>query len=235
MALYGQLLGAMVVLLGLTLISCVESGDPRDQGGSAQPTTVTSLVEPAPKSPSAQPTTVTSSVEPSPKPPSAQLTTGTPTVQPRPTPLPKQRETAVQTVEPLATPPPLPRLSIEYDGRTYYGRQGSYCWPVSVDSSVCAERVRWMGFDGAPSLVVNQGDEVSVSVESDESSVGQVMAQVLKVESTVPVVTLGEEVYSVPAAGVMEINLPPDVYFLHAFYKSPLGDVSYEFKLEVVE
>ncbi len=216
MALYGQLLGAMVVLLGLTLVSCVESGDPRDQ------------VRPA------QPTTVTSSVEPSPKPPPAQLTTGTPTVQPRPTPLPKQRETAVPAVEPLV-PPPLPRLSIEYDGRTYYGRQGSYCWPVSVDSSVCAERVRWMGFDGAPSLIVKQGDEVSVSVESDESSLGQVMAQVLRVESTVPVVTLGEEVYSVPAAEVMEINLPPDVYFLHAFYKSPLGDVSYEFKLEVVE
>ena len=142
---------------------------------------------------------------------------------------------AVPTVEPLATPPPLPRLSIEYDGRTYYGKQGSHCWPVSVGSGACAEHVGWMGFDRAPSVVVKQGDEVSVSVESDESSLGQVMAEVLMVESTMPVVTLGEKVYSVPAAEVVEFNLPPGVYFLRAFYQSPLGDVSYAFKLEIVE
>ena len=92
-----------------------------------------------------------------------------------------------------------------------------------------------MGFDRAPSVVVKQGDEVSVRVESDESSLGQVMAEVLMVESTMPVVTLGEKVYSVPAAEVVEFNFPPGVYFLSAFYQSPLGDVSYEFKLEIVE
>ena len=205
------------MLLGIAVVSCAESGDPRDQGRPAQPTTATLAAEP------------------SPKPPPAQLTTVTPTVQPLPTPLPKQRETAVPTVGPLATPPPLPRLSIEYDGRTYYGRQGSYCWPVSVNSSVCAERVRWMGFDSAPSLVVKQGGEVSVVIESDESNLGQVVAEVLTIKSTVPVVTLGEEVYSTLAEEGVEFNLPPDVYFLHAFYKSPLGDVSYEFKLEIVE
>ena len=61
------------------------------------------------------------------------------------------------------------------------------------------------------------------------------MVQVLTVESTVPVVTLDQEVYSTVAGEGVEFNFTPDVYFLQTFYKSQLGDVSYGFKLEIVE
>ena len=208
---------ASAVLLSMAFVSCVRSGDLRDEGMPAQQTTAASTGEP------------------SSTPPSVQLQTVTPTVEPLPSPLPKQPKTAVPTVEPLATPPPLPRVSIEYDGRTYYGRQGSSCWPVSVNSSLCADRAGWIAFDRAPSLVVKRGDGVSVILESYESRLGVVVVQVFTVESTVPVVMRGEEVYSTVAGEGMALNLPPDVYYLSAFYKSRLGDVSYGFKLEIVE
>ena len=93
----------------------------------------------------------------------------------------------------------------------------------------------WVGFDRAPSLVVMRGDGVSVILESYESRPGVVVVQVFTVESTVPIMIQGEEVYSTVAEEGVALNLPPNVYYLSAFYKSRLGDVSYGFKLEIVE
>ena len=208
---------ACTVLLTMALVSCSRTGDLRDEGISAQHTMVSS------------------STELSSTPAPVRLTVVTSTVESRLTPLPKQRATAVPTAQPLVTRKPLPQVAIEYHGRTFYGRQGSYCWPMSANSSVCADRVGWIGFDRAPSIVVKQGDEVSVIVKSDESKLGQVIVQVFTVESTVPVVTRGEEILATVAGDGVEFNLPPDVYFLQAFYKSSLGDVSYGFKLEIIE
>ena len=115
------------------------------------------------------------------------------------------------------------------------GRQGSYCWPVSANSSICVDKIGWEGFDRAPALSVKRGDELSVVVTSDESSPGEVQVQVYTVQSTEPFLRPGEEVYGAAAGEGITLDMEPGVYFLSAFYKSNLGDVSYAFKLEMVD
>ena len=137
---------------------------------------------------------------------------------------------------PGATPPPaLPSVAIEYGGSTHYGRQGSYCWPVTANSTACVDKIGWEDFDTAPAVSVKRGDELSVVVTTDESNPGEVQVQVYTVEETEPFLAPGDEVYSSPAGEGTTLDLEPGVYFLSAFYKSGLGDVSYGFKLEMVD
>ena len=86
---------------------------------------------------------------------------------------PEARVTAVPPQEPGPTPPAVPRVSIEHGGGVHYGRQGSYCWPVSANSSICANKIGWEDFDSAPALSVKRGDELSVVVSTDETSPGE--------------------------------------------------------------
>ena len=137
---------------------------------------------------------------------------------------------------PGATPPPaLPSVAIGYDGAVHNGRQGSYCWPVTANNSVCVDKIGWEDFESAPAVSVKQGDELSVVVTSDESNPGEVQVQVYTVESTDPFLLPGNEVYSRPAGEGITLDIEPGTYFLSAFYKSRLGDVSYGFKLEMVD
>ena len=122
-------------------------------------------------------------------------------------------------------------VSIEYGGSLHYGRQGSYCWPVSANSSACVDKIGWEDFDSASALLVKRGDEISVVVSTDESSPGEVTVQVLTIERTEPYLRPGDQVYSGRADEGVKLDLPPGDYFLNAFYKSRLGDVSYGFKL----
>ena len=55
------------------------------------------------------------------------------------------------------------------------------------------------------------------------------------VEGTEPFLVPGNEVYSSPAGEETALDLEPGVYFLSVFYKSGLGDVSYGFKVEMVD
>ena len=59
--------------------------------------------------------------------------------------------------------------------------------------------------------------------------------QVYTVEGTEPSLRPGDEVYSGAASEGVKLDLPAGVHFLSTFYKSRLGDVSYGFKLEMVE
>ena len=93
----------------------------------------------------------------------------------------------------------------------------------------------WEDFDSAPALSVKRGDELSVVVSTGEASPGEVQIWVLTVLETEPFLRPGEQVYSAPAGEGTNLDLPVGVYFLNAFYKSSLGDVSYGFKLEMVE
>ena len=148
--------------------------------------------------------------------------------------------TGATALPPLEAPPALPsqalpRVSIEYGGSVHYGREGSYCWPVSANSGICADKIGWEGFDSAPAVSVKRGDALSVVVTTDESSPGEVHILVYTVVSTEPSLKLGDDVYSSPAAEGTTLDLEPGVYYLTAFYKSKLGDVSYGFKLEMVD
>ena len=144
-----------------------------------------------------------------------------------------QRPTAPVGQSPA--PPPLPWLLIEYDGGLHQGRQDSYCWPLIPNSKVCADAIGWEDFDRAQALMVRRGDEIIVVVETKEGSPGDVTAQVFTVLDTEPELKLGEEVYSAGADQSVTLDLPPDIYFLSLFYKSRAGDISYGFKLEIVD
>ena len=202
-------LAVVAVLLGLTAVSCDST---EDLGGEGAPPPMPSTPFPA--------ATALPAATPDP-------TAATPA-------RPAAKFVAVPTLEPGPTPPAVPWVSIEYGGSVHYGRQGSYCWPVSANSSVCVDKIGWEDFDSAPALEVKRGDELSVVVLTDETSPGEVQVQVYTVQSTEPL-RPGEEVYSAPAGEGTTLDIEPGTYFLSAFYKSRLGDVSYGFKLEVVE
>ena len=54
------------------------------------------------------------------------------------------------------------------------------------------------------------------------------------VRETSPVLRWGEEVYSTDVAEVYGIDLPEGIYFVAAFVKYHIGDVSYGFKVEII-
>ena len=204
-------LALVAVLLSLTAASCAETGNLQDEGPSRAPATplpaATSLAAPAP-SPSAAATPLQ----------------------------PIKRVTLPPLEAPAATQPPaLPTVAIGYDGGVHHGRQGSYCWPVTANNTVCVDKIGWEDFDSAPAVSVKRGGELSVVVTTDESNPGEMQVQVYAVEETEPFLAPGDEVYSSPAGETTTLDLEPGVYFLSAFYKSGLGDVSYGFKLEMVD
>ena len=199
----------VAVTLCLAALSCANSETPRDEGAPSQ-MRATPL-------PAATPL----------KAATASLPAATPA-------RPMTRATVLPPQEPAPTPPPLPLVSIEHGGSVHYGRQGSNCWPVSANSIICGDVV-WEDFDSAPTVSVKRGDELSVVVSTDESSPGEVQVQVFTVKSTEPFLRPGDEVYSSPAGDGTTLDLEPGVYFLSAFYKSGLGDVSYGFRLEMVD
>ena len=203
-------LASIAVLLSLAAVSCAETGDLQDEGPPGAPATPLPAVTPLPAA-----------------------TGGVPAATPA---QPITRVTLPPLEAPAATPPPaLPSIAIEYGGSTHYGRQGSYCWPVTPNSTVCVDKVGWEGFDTAPAVPVKRGDGLSVVVTTDESNPGEVQVQVHTVKETEPFLVHGNEVYSSPAGEETTLDLEPGVYFLSAFYKSGLGDVSYGFKVKMVE
>lgn len=203
-------LALAAVLMSLAAASCGETGSLQDEGPPGAPSTTLPAATPLPAATSSAPAAT----------PAQPIT----------------RVTLPPLEAPGATPPPaLPLVAIEYGGSTHYGRQGSYCWPVTANSSVCVDKIGWEEFDSAPTVTVKRGDQLSVAAISDETRPGEVHVQVFTVGSTEPFLVPGDEVYSSPAGGGTTLDLEPGVYFLSAFYKSGLGDASYGFRLEMVE
>ena len=132
-------------------------------------------------------------------------------------------------------PPPIPHASLEYEGRQYQGERGSYCWPVSQNSSVCADAAWWERFDEQSPVLVKRESGFKVVIAGDEPSAEQVRVEVFTVLETGPRARLGESVHSADVQTVPALDLPPGVYFLSVFLKFELGDVSYGFKIQVVE
>ena len=129
--------------------------------------------------------------------------------------------------------PPIPQAYLEYDSRLNPGWRGSYCWPVSINSTVCSESAGWRDFDNAPTVVINRRDGFKVVIPDDNSSPEQVRLTIFPVVETRPVLRWGEEVYSTDVAEAHGLDLPEGTYFVHAFLKYYVGDVSYGFKLAI--
>ncbi len=132
-------------------------------------------------------------------------------------------------------PPPLPQAFLESGGRRYQGWRGSYCWPVSANSRVCADSAGWSGFDEAPTVRMKPGNGFRIVVVGNDSGPDQVRVVVFTVLETKPILTRGESVYSIDVGEVPALDLPVGVYFVATFLKFQLGDVFYGFKIEIVD
>ena len=131
-------------------------------------------------------------------------------------------EKVVQT----ATRTELPIVSIRHNGELHHGRQESFCWHW-VPKLVCQDVDTWEGFSHAPAIRVMQGDFLALVVDQDE---GRLSATIFTVQDTSEL-NIDQEVGAFPDS--FFVDLPPDVYYLTAFYRAEPGDVSYGFKLDV--
>ena len=132
-------------------------------------------------------------------------------------------------------PPPLPQVFLESGERLYQGWRGSYCWPISANSSTCADSAGWRGFDEATTVRMKPGNGFRIVVAGDGSSLDQVRVATFTVLETRPVLTWGEEVYSTNSREVPALDLPVGVYFVATFLKFQVGDVFYGFKIEIAD
>ena len=167
----------------------------------------------------------------------SEASTSSPVPVPTVTPAPLPASTATLGVgRDREAVPSIPQGYLEYSGRLYPGWRGSYCWPVSADSTVCSESAGWRDFDTAPTVRVIRGDGVKIVVSDEDPSPEQVQLAMYPVTATKPVLRWGEEVYStdVAEAEAHAPDIPEGIYFVHVFIKFHVGDVSYGFKVEIV-
>ena len=142
---------------------------------------------------------------------------------------------ATPTIASVAQPPPLPQVSLEHGGRSYQGWRGSYCWPVSANSRVCADSVGWQGFDKVSAVLMKRGDEFSIRISGSDPASDEFRVRASIPQETRLAVKPGEELFSSDSLEGLRLDLPAGVYFVSTFYKSQLGDVSFGFKVEIAD
>ena len=115
----------------------------------------------------------------------------------------------------------------------YDGAEGSYCWPdhVADDGSVvgiCADKIAWAGLEGAIPLEV--GSTVTIVIESEEPA-QELFVGFYEIDSNTQVNSMnlgpGSEVS-------FSADLAEGVYNVSVFGGWPDGDISYEFRIEVL-
>ena len=139
------------------------------------------------------------------------------TMEPAPSPMPIAQQT-----------PPLPVIKLQYQGKTYEGVQGSYCWPVDEagGSTLCADTM----FPESPETIsVMQGDNVTVLFDAVESpqTVG-VSTFVYLDQPPVRQLSLIPELNS-----SWVIDHPLGTYFVLASATWEEGDIGYGFKIDI--
>ncbi len=142
---------------------------------------------------------------------------------------------ATPTIASVAQPPPLPQVSLEHGGRSYQGWRGSYCWPVSANSRVCADSVGWQGFDKVSAVLMKRGDAFSIRISGSDPASDEFRVRASIPQETRLAVKPGEELFSSDSLEGLRLDLPAGVYFVSTFYESQLGDVSFGFKVEIVD
>ena len=144
---------------------------------------------------------------------------------------------------PLPTPIPLPQASIEYEGRHYEGWMGSYCWPTAsvrvgdgVSSAVtCVDSVGWQDFNDTSPVAIQRGDDFSINVSGSNSESDKLTVRVSVPEETALGVRPGESLFSSDSLEGLALDLSAGVYYVDLFYVSSIGDVSFAFKIELVD
>ncbi|MBI5416023.1 MAG: hypothetical protein HZA29_04325 [Candidatus Omnitrophica bacterium] len=135
--------------------------------------------------------------------------------------------------------PPLPVIRLVYNDKAYEGMQGSYCWPNEFDGGVAAKCVD-MNVEPSETISVAKGDTLIVKVEAREAP--SRLTVNLSPESGTPIdggVTSDKPTYTVfKLAAVAEapftVDIPADVYTVEIFGDWPKGDMSYTFRIAVL-
>ena len=115
---------------------------------------------------------------------------------------------ATPTIASVAQPPPLPQVSLEHGGRSYQGWRGSYCWPVSANSRVCADSVGWQGFDKVSAVLMKRGDEFSIRISGSDPASDEFRVRASIPQETRLAVKPGEELFSSDSLEGLSPNPP---------------------------
>lgn len=218
---------AVALAAGILLAAALGCADTPEPGATAPPAPIRTEAAPRVRPTSEQTSpvpTIRAEAAPRVRPASEQASP-----VPRMTPVPAQTPASAEAA------PPIPRVSVEYEGRQYQGKRGSYCWPVNANSIVCADAAWWEGFDEQSPILMKRKAGFEVVVSGDGPSPEQVRVEVLTVLDTGQRPRLGKSVFAVDSVEVPTLDVPPGVYFLSTFLKFELGDVSYGFKIEIAE
>ena len=130
--------------------------------------------------------------------------------------------------------PPLPVMRLRHAGRVYDGVEGSYCWPVTHTDEgfvqeLCADKVSWEAL-GAP-IPVDAGDNVTIEIEAGEPP-QELSASFFELDSDprVRFATLGPGLET-----ALPVDLPSGVYNIQIFGQWEVGQMVYEFRIEVTD
>jgi len=133
----------------------------------------------------------------------------------------------------VAPPPPLPRFEIRYGDVVDGGRAGSHCWPIGQGVRRRGDVIRWPDFANATPVIVKRGGEVVIEAVS-ELPVTNISGGVYTVAQATPLMT-GQAVITPDLMKPFNVDLPPGVYVLEFLAKFSVGDIAYQFKIEVVD
>ena len=145
--------------------------------------------------------------------------------------------------DPLPTPIPIPKATLNYEGRHHEGWMGSYCWPTAsvrvgerVSSAVtCVDSVGWQDFNDTSPVAIQRGDDFSINVSGSHSESDKLTVRVSVPEETALGVRPGESLFSSDSLKGLALDLSAGVYYVDLFYVSSIGDVSFAFKIELVD
>ena len=82
---------------------------------------------------------------------------------------------------------------------------------------------------------MKRGDEFSIRISGSDPASDEFRVRASIPQETRLAVKPGEELFSSDSLEGLRLDLPAGVYFVSTFYKSQLGDVSFGFKVEIVD
>ena len=83
--------------------------------------------------------------------------------------------------------------------------------------------------------MMKRGDAFSIRISGSDPASDEFRVRASIPQETRLAVKPGEELFSSDSLEGLRLDLPAGVYFVCTFYKSQLGDVSFGFKVEIVD
>ena len=132
-------------------------------------------------------------------------------------------------------PPPLPVIRLRYNGNVYDGLQGSFCWLTTRGSSdgelatLCADTV----FPDPSNVIsVVAGETLMVEIEAHEEPL-KLTAQIFMTKE-LPYKMIKSIELDRRLVVPLNVSFQPDMYIIIIFGVWNAGDISYAFKIDVL-